>query len=1056
MPAVRVKTSTGWQDIALVGPAGAKGDKGDQGDTGAAGTVYDSDQIGVVKGWSGKTIPTNWALADGTRYTQAAYPQGYDFAKQEADAGNPLWTYRASDFTFTVPNLTDKFILAPGANLLGSTGGEKDHILLPAETAMKAHNHGGVTGTGGSGTDAPDHTHGYVYNDIYATIDGGSTANVSATLGTGQTGGASARHTHSIPGLSIPSETAINGSAHNNMPPWVVVAMIVKIKGASINPAGALVGPPGPGVAVGGTPGQILAKLSGTNYDTAWTTPAQGGHTIQDEGAGLTTRAGLNFIGSGVVAADDAANDRTNITISGGGGGAGAPEVYVGPDPPTPRDQQVIWIDTDEAAPASLNVGMDVWHTVGNPGEPAFQNGWVNYGVAPYNLGVRFRKYPEGKVRIAGIVKSGTLNVAVFTLPPGYRPPTEIVATVWTGAATPAGAVTLRTNGDVICGTSNAYQFLDGIEFDTETVNQAASVAAQPLDSVHVVGASGEPAFAGTWTSYDAGATFHVPRFRKDPFGMVRLSGQAKGGAGITTGSLIFTLPVGYRPPKVLRFGGVESTTAGPTATWQQVNVYPDGTVVAYADSNGIVSLDGIEFDTESLTTYSTGAIIPSAQSMSVSMDSWHTVGVAGEPAFANGWVNYGGAESTAGFRKYPDGRVRLRGIIKNGTSPVMFTMPVGYWPTSYRRFSVPAHNGSIYGTAEVDVYPDGSVRAITTPFNTNTGTGYVDISGVEFDTESTLVTASIAVQPIDTWHTVGAAGEPAFSAGVSNGSDQVASFRKYPDGRVRLRGWVNCPAAAGSGLFTLPAGYRPPRDFTRHPVVDLAGSIGYVYIRADGVVIKQSAQTQICIDGVEFDTEGVSNYATAVVQGATPALNPVVTALPVSPVDGQEIYYRFVPTATPSTTIPIIWHMRWDAVAACWLPVGQQEPIIAGYVPGASVSMGVNLWGTYDANDPRVTAPRAGVYEIEAGIGEAYGPVNTVISGIGINGSPNTTTTGEGSGTQYNAQSGGSQQLKVAEYTLAINDVARQYYYAFAGAGPQNVVMRNRYIQIRPKKITG
>ncbi|MBO0884501.1 MAG: collagen-like protein, partial [Mycobacterium sp.] len=32
-------------------------------------------------------------------------------------------------------------------------------------------------------------------------------------------------------------------------------------------------GPAGQGVPTGGTTGQILAKNSGTNYDTAWTTP---------------------------------------------------------------------------------------------------------------------------------------------------------------------------------------------------------------------------------------------------------------------------------------------------------------------------------------------------------------------------------------------------------------------------------------------------------------------------------------------------------------------------------------------------------------------------------------------------------------------------------------------------------------------------------------------------------------------------------------------------------------------------------------------------------------
>jgi hypothetical protein len=46
-----------------------------------------------------------------------------------------------------------------------------------------------------------------------------------------------------------------------------------------------------------------------------------GGLAIQDEGIALTARPALNFVGAGVTAADDAANNRTNVTIPGGGGG---------------------------------------------------------------------------------------------------------------------------------------------------------------------------------------------------------------------------------------------------------------------------------------------------------------------------------------------------------------------------------------------------------------------------------------------------------------------------------------------------------------------------------------------------------------------------------------------------------------------------------------------------------------------------------------------------------------------------------------------------------------
>jgi hypothetical protein len=41
------------------------------------------------------------------------------------------------------------------------------------------------------------------------------------------------------------------------------------------------------------------------------------GHIIQDEGTARTQRGALNFVGSAVAATDDAANNRTNVTITG-------------------------------------------------------------------------------------------------------------------------------------------------------------------------------------------------------------------------------------------------------------------------------------------------------------------------------------------------------------------------------------------------------------------------------------------------------------------------------------------------------------------------------------------------------------------------------------------------------------------------------------------------------------------------------------------------------------------------------------------------------------------
>lgn len=57
---------------------------------------------------------------------------------------------------------------------------------------------------------------------------------------------------------------------------------------------------------------------------------ASGGHTIQDEGSALATRTFLNFVGAGVTATDDSANNATKVTISGSATSFAVNEVPVG------------------------------------------------------------------------------------------------------------------------------------------------------------------------------------------------------------------------------------------------------------------------------------------------------------------------------------------------------------------------------------------------------------------------------------------------------------------------------------------------------------------------------------------------------------------------------------------------------------------------------------------------------------------------------------------------------------------------------------------------------
>lgn len=90
--------------------------------------------------------------------------------------------------------------------------------------------------------------------------------------------------------------------------------------------------------------------------------------------------------------------------------------------------------------------------------------------------------------------------------------------------------------------------------------------------------------------------------------------------------------------------------------------------------------------------------------------DDWHIVGNSGEPIFAGTWVNFDQAvvEERAAFWKDSAGIVRLRGIVKSGTTTI-FTLPVGFRPVGVRRFVVAGDNAF----ARVNVNTDGTVAQL-------------------------------------------------------------------------------------------------------------------------------------------------------------------------------------------------------------------------------------------------------------------------------------------------------------------------------------------------------
>lgn len=235
------------------GPTGPAGPTGSAGPTGPVGpTGYDTDPIGVPKGWTGLTIPDGYLLMNGQVVTEANYPQLIAFAATESAAGNAIWTGSlagsAPNRALTVPDWTNRFLYGAGARALGTKSqtnpavanpGEESHTLTSVEAAQKAV-------TSGAADRSLAHQHLGAGDAYLIAINTSAYGYGSWIAGAGGWGWAdrtgnpvqSIDHLHGIAG-----SPATNG--HNNMPPYVVLAWIMKAKGVSLSGA-TIQGPPGP------------------------------------------------------------------------------------------------------------------------------------------------------------------------------------------------------------------------------------------------------------------------------------------------------------------------------------------------------------------------------------------------------------------------------------------------------------------------------------------------------------------------------------------------------------------------------------------------------------------------------------------------------------------------------------------------------------------------------------------------------------------------------------------------------------------------------------------
>jgi len=107
------------------------------------------------------------------------------------------------------------------------------------------------------------------------------------------------------------------------------------------------------------------------------------------------------------------------------------------------------------------------YREVGTPGQPQFQNGWVNYDSTAQST-VAFYRDPLGVVHLKGQIRAGTNGATLFTLPAGYRPAKNMVLPFTNVAGTGAVAnLSITSDGRVtpFCGGGCVQAGMDGLTF---------------------------------------------------------------------------------------------------------------------------------------------------------------------------------------------------------------------------------------------------------------------------------------------------------------------------------------------------------------------------------------------------------------------------------------------------------------------------------------------------------------------------------------------------------------------------------------------------------------
>lgn len=126
---------------------------------------------------------------------------------------------------------------------------------------------------------------------------------------------------------------------------------------------------------------------------------------------------------------------------------------------------------------------------------------------------------------------------------------------------------------------------------DKQISTEKLADAAVTTDKINTTLTWTIPTLLSGWTHYVSG-TYHSASYTKDILGFVHLRGTIGGGT-TTSGTVLFNLPVGYRPSKTIFLSVANSLNT----TSSKITIQNNGNVVINNIGNNTwLSLDGISF----------------------------------------------------------------------------------------------------------------------------------------------------------------------------------------------------------------------------------------------------------------------------------------------------------------------------------------------------------------------------------------------------------------------------------------------------------------------------